>query len=153
MGKSILTQRLVAKHTTLLERALSLRKRRWQSPLSGLGRGILAGLMLLATPAMAGGPVGTLARGAYACELPGDALGKGGIRQPAEDFTILAASLYSAPQGRGTYLVSGQRMTMTSGPRKGDAYHRISENFLRKLTPDGHDSVLRCIRKMLNNND
>ncbi len=151
MGKSKNSQRTVATTTTLLERALSVRGRSWQS--RRWGGLLLGGLTLLCAPVQAAGPVGTLARGGYACELPGDALGKSGIRQPQEDFTILASSLYSSPQGRGTYLVTGDRMTMTSGPRKGDAYRRVSENFLRKLTPDGHESVLRCIRKMMNNND
>jgi len=156
MGKSKNSQHAVATTTMPLERALSARGRLWQSWRWAWrwGGGMLAALALpLTAPAQATGPVGTLARGTYACELPGDALGKSGIRQPQEDFTILAASLYSAPQGRGTYLANGDHITMTSGPRKGDAYRRESENFLRKLTRDGHESVLRCIRKMMNNND
>ena len=40
---------------------------------------------------------------------------------------------------------------MTSGPRQGTRYRRVSENFLRKLNPDGSDSPLRCVRGVPNN--
>jgi len=109
--------------------------------------------MALATP-LAAAPVdaiGTLAIGRFVCELPGDALGPAGIRQPDADFAILNASAYQSAAGRGSYLLVGEMMTFTSGPRKGEKYHRISANFLRRLNPDGSDGALRCVRRNRNN--
>jgi hypothetical protein len=42
---------------------------------------------------------------------------------------------------------------MTSGPKAGEKFHRISDNFLRKLNADGTDGELRCIRMVTNNRD
>ncbi len=101
-----------------------------------------------ATP---GGDIGTLPHGAYVCELPGDATGAAGIRQEGEGFTVINASSYRTPQGRGTYLLTGDLVTLTSGPRKGERYHRLSGNFLRRMNADGTDSALRCVRQVENN--
>jgi hypothetical protein len=108
---------------------------------------------LLAVPALAapGGRLGTLQRGYYMCELPGDATGPAGIRVPAEDFTIVNASSYETPLGRGSYLLTGQTAVMTSGPKQGERFHRESLGFLRKLDANGEISALRCIRQTSNN--
>lgn len=103
--------------------------------------------LLLASPALADGPIGTIARGEYVCELPGDATGAVGIEQPSEHFTILSASRYSSPQGDGTYLRRGNVVSMTSGPRNGTNYKVIGRDFLRKLDADGEPSRLRCFRR------
>jgi hypothetical protein len=105
---------------------------------------LLAGGML-AAPVLAQGQLGTIARGTYTCELPGDAAGAAGIEQPAEGFTIASASRYISPQGEGTYLRRGDVLTMTSGPRNGDSYAIVSRNFLRKLE-NGEPGRLRCVR-------
>ena len=42
-------------------------------------------------------------------------------------------------------------LVLTSGPKRGQKFHRISANFLRKLGPDGKDSDLRCVRRVINN--
>lgn len=102
---------------------------------------------LLATPALADGPIGTIARGDYICELPGDVTGSVGVEQPDEHFTIESASRYSSPQGDGTYLRRGDRVSMTSGPRNGTSYIIIGRDFLRKLDSDGTPSRLRCLRR------
>lgn len=102
----------------------------------------------LATP---GGEIGTLPQGAYVCELPGKATGPAGIRQDGERFTVLNASSYRTPAGRGTYLLTGDVVTLTSGPRKGERYHKLSGNFLRRMNADGTDSDLRCVRQVENN--
>jgi hypothetical protein len=114
--------------------------------------GIIAAL-IWSSPALAGpdGPVFTVKRGDYTCELPGTALTEAGLRQPGEDFTIRQGSIYTTPTGRGSYLASGDQIRMTTGPKIGEIYRRESENFLRKLTKDGRESDLRCIRKVLNN--
>jgi len=106
----------------------------------------LAVLAFTAFPAAAQGRIGTLAHGAFVCELPGDAAGKAGIEQADQNFTIASASRYSSPEGGGTYLRRGDVVEMTSGPRNGERYQLESENFLRKLE-DGRPGRLRCIRR------
>ena len=105
-----------------------------------------AATAMLASPAAAQGPIGTVTRGSYQCELPGNAAGRASVRQEAEDFRIISASRYRSPQGGGTYLRRGHTLTMTSGPRNGTAYRILSANFVRKLDADGKVSRLRCVR-------
>ena len=101
---------------------------------------------LSAAGASAQGPIGTLERGAYVCELPGDASQEAGIRQPEADFAIVGASRYSSSQGGGTDLRRGDMVIFTSGPRKGETYAVISPAFLRR-TDDGRPGELRCVRR------
>ena len=103
--------------------------------------------------AVPGGPIDVLAPAAYQCEMPGDASGPVGYRVASEDFTIVNSNTYYTAQGRGTYLLTGDLLVLTSGPKRGYKYNRISDNFLRKLGPDGKDSALRCVRKVLNNSN
>lgn len=109
--------------------------------------------LLAAAPALAvpGGRIGTLNQGHYICELPGDAAGPAGIRQADKAFDVLNYSSYSTSRGRGTYLLVGDTLTFTSGPRKGERFHRVSSNFLRQIGPDGKDANLRCVRQVVNN--
>jgi hypothetical protein len=97
-----------------------------------------------ATPAVAQGAIGTLPRGLYTCELPGDAAGRAGIPQAEANFTVASSSRYRAPQGRGTYLRRGSRLVMTSGPRQGESYSVVSQGFLRRIE-NGKPGRLRCI--------
>jgi len=106
---------------------------------------IPAVLAAVAAPALGQGAIGTIERGAYVCELPGDAAGRAGVEQPDRAFTIESASRYSSAQGPGTYLRRGDRLTFTSGPRQGEAYAVISGGFLR-LIEDGKPGRLRCVR-------
>jgi hypothetical protein len=101
---------------------------------------------LAASPALAQGAIGTVERGAYVCELPGDAAGRAGIEQPELGFTIESASRYSTSQGGGTYLRRGNTLTFTSGPRQGESYAVVSASFLRKMEND-QPGRLRCVRK------
>ena len=103
----------------------------------------LAGSPLSAAP---GGQLGTLPLGRYVCELPGDATGSAGIAQPAFDFTVTNASSYKTATGKGIYLLTGDRVTFTSGPHDGLTYRRVSSGFLRRTNPDGRDSTLRCVK-------
>ena len=98
-----------------------------------------------------GGPIDTLQLGDYSCELPGDALGPAGIRQPASDFTIVTASSYMAGGKRGTYLLTGNTLQLTSGPMKGVRFAKLSDNFLRMLDGAGMETSLRCVRQVINN--
>ena len=103
-------------------------------------------LAVTAAPAFAQGQVGTAERGAYSCELPGTAAGAAGIAQPQDDFTIASASRYQSARGEGTYLRQGKTIRFTRGPRKGEAYAMESDNFVRRIGPDGKPGRLRCVR-------
>ena len=100
-----------------------------------------------ALDAAPGGALGTLPLGQYRCELPGDATGPAGIAQPAADFTVTNASSYRAAGGIGIYLVTGDRLTFTSGPFAGTRMHRLGAGFLRQSATDGSDGPLRCVRR------
>lgn len=113
--------------------------------MKGLSISILAAAML-AAPAFAQGAIGTVSRGAYLCEMPGDAGGRAGIAQPDKAFSIESASRYSSARGGGTYLRRGDTLTMTSGPRQGESYAVVSGHFLRKIE-DGKPGRLRCVHQ------
>lgn len=98
-----------------------------------------------AVPAAGQGAIGTIARGTYTCELPGDAAGRAGVAQPERSFVIESASRYSSPQGEGTYLRRGNTLTLTSGPRRGESFNVLSSGFLRQLE-NGEPGRLRCVR-------
>jgi hypothetical protein len=100
----------------------------------------------LASPALGQGAIGTVARGTFVCELPGDAAGQAGVAQPARNLTIESASRYSSPQGSGSYLRRGDTLTLTSGPRQGESYAVLSEGFMR-LIEGGQPGRLRCVRE------
>ena len=109
-------------------------------------------IALLPHPALAaeptpvpGGEIGTLEQGRYVCELPGDATGPAGRHVADADFTVISASNYRAKGRQGSYLLTGDRVTMTSGPHKGRRLHRLSRGFLREVDADGSDGLLRCV--------
>mgnify|MGYP003430760013 FL=1 len=108
---------------------------------------LILATVLSAGVAKAQGDIGTIARGTYVCELPGDAGGAAGIAQPAAGFSIDSAGRYASAQGTGTYLRRGDRVSFTSGPRNGETYQVMSRDFLRKLEADGQPGRLRCIRQ------
>jgi len=103
-------------------------------------------LAAVAVPAFAQGAIGVMPRGVYNCELPGDAARDVGVPQPERQLRIKSASRYMAPQGSGTYLRRGDTMTLTSGPRQGERYTVVSDNFIRLLGADGQPGPVRCIR-------
>jgi hypothetical protein len=142
--------------------ALSARRVPWQLPESEGGRraarhvSVLAAVLLTALAgapagAVPGGDVETLPLGDYVCELPGDAGGAWRIRQPAEDFTVVTGSNYEVDGRRGSYLLTGDDLVMTSGPHDGKRYHRQSRGLLRRLGEDGKPGELRCVRSTHNN--
>ena len=124
----------------------AIRARMLRAFLNALAALALAALAFAALPALAQGEIGTLERGAYVCELPGDATGRAGVEQPEANFAITSASRYTSPQGSGTYLRRGNVLEMTSGPRNGERYQVISSKFLRKLE-NGDPGRLRCVRQ------
>lgn len=99
-----------------------------------------------AGPAVAQGPISTMKRGLYVCELPGDAAGGAGIEQPQANFTITTASRYASAQGDGTYLRRDETLRFTSGPRTGETYRVISDGFLRRVE-GGKPGRLRCVHR------
>jgi hypothetical protein len=110
-------------------------------------------LLAAASPALAvpGGPIGQLDPGAWHCEEPGDAAGAVGLHVAGEDFEIINANTYRTAQGRGTYLLTGDVLTFTSGPKEGEVFHRITTGFMRKTDGKGTDTTLRCVRRVVNN--
>src|SRR6218665_1894256 len=135
MGKSVFQER----------RALSAPRAVWQSRASGgsaksMKRPVAPALispMLVAlaiapahasTPAP-GGEIGTLEIGRYVCELAGDATGPVGHHVPEADFSITNASSYRVNGVGGSYLLTGDRVVLTSGLRRGERYRRISSGF------------------------
>lgn len=109
--------------------------------------------LLAAVPAGAapGGPLGTLPLGTYRCELPGDAEGAAGVPQPGEDFHVVHGSGYAMANGalagaRGVYLMTGDRVEFTSGPRRGVVFTLSGRSFLRRVSGDGSAGALRCVR-------
>ncbi len=111
---------------------------------------LLAAATLAAFPAapsgaVPGGEISTMPHGTYICELPGDAAGPWRIRKPEEDFTVIGASNYRVADSRGSYLLTGDLLTLTSGPFNGKRYHRQSYGFLRLIGEDGEPSKLRCV--------
>lgn len=109
---------------------------------------VLVLLIALSSPAKAvpGGKLGTLALGRWTCELPGDAVTDPTPR-PDESFTAVPDSSYETTHGgRGSYLLLGKRLTMTSGPRIGASYVVESTAMVSKLDANGTETPLRCVR-------
>ena len=111
---------------------------------------ILASAALTAAPALAqssGGAIGTLPTGTYRCELPGDAAGRAGVRQPERDFAVTGSSTYTAGGAGGTYLMRGNRVQMTSGPMQGSRFAVMGSGFLKEIDANGTPGRLRCVRR------
>jgi hypothetical protein len=112
---------------------------------------ILTGLLaaIATTPAMgvSGGKIGTLERGYYSCERPGDIATEYAEPVPEEDFEIIGASRYQTSEGRGIYLRTGDLVQMTSGPKNGTHYSLKNSKFLRRLDSSGEPDELRCVRR------
>lgn len=98
-----------------------------------------------ASIAAAQGAIDTIDRGHYVCELPGDAAHQAGVPQPEHNFKVETRSRYTSPKGGGTYLRRGDRVEMTSGPRKGEAYLVVHPGFLRPLDAKGAPGRERCV--------
>jgi len=93
-----------------------------------------------------GGSLGTMPHGSYQCALPGDASGAAFSIQEDENFRIFTASRYEVNEGSGTYILRGDELTFTRGPKKGQRFERVGDNQLRQLDADGERSALLCTR-------
>lgn len=96
--------------------------------------------------APSGGMLRTLPHGDYECALPGDAGGRAYEVVADEGFRISTASRYSAGTGGGSYILRGDRLTFTAGPKNGERFKRVGENQLRKTDAQGQPSALLCTR-------
>ena len=92
------------------------------------------------------GMLGILEHGEWQCALPGDAGGEAFIEVPAEAFRIGTASSYINPEGSGIYLLRGNEVLFTRGPKKDQRFRLLGENTLQKLNQDGSLSKLICTR-------
>ncbi len=89
-------------------------------------------LMADAAPPPPGGMLATMPHGTYQCALPGDALGDAFVVMEDEQFVIGTASSYRSAKGRGTYILRGETLTFTRGPRKGESFKRVGTNQLKR---------------------
>lgn len=92
------------------------------------------------------GMLGILQHGEWQCALPGDAGGEAFIEVPEEAFRIGTASSYESPAGTGIYLLRGDEVVFTRGPKKDERFRLRGENTLQKLNADGSLSKLICTR-------
>lgn len=106
----------------------------------------LLGLAALAVPAQADGMLTTMPHGRYQCSLPGDAASTARILIEPAHFRIASASSYRSAKGRGTYIMKGNILTFTRGPKNGERYKRVGDNALQKLDAEGKPSRLLCSR-------
>lgn len=91
-----------------------------------------------------GGAMWTISQGRWTCELPGDATTPP-TPQPENNFNIVPDSSYLVNGVRGTYLLLGNKLTMTSGPFAGRRFDKVGLSLIR-LGPDGKRLSLRCVR-------
>lgn len=96
-------------------------------------------------PPVPGGLIGTLPQGKYTCELPGNAGGPVRVAAADFDFTVILGSSYRADGVRGSYLLTGDLVQMTSGKLAGLKLHRISDGFLRRIDATGQPGEMRCV--------
>jgi hypothetical protein len=96
--------------------------------------------------AKAEGRLGTLEPGRYLCERPGDAAGLASIPLQEMWFDVINASSYSAPNGSGTYLLTGKNLVFTRGPMQGMRFVKVGARTLKIVDGTGELAKLRCVR-------
>ena len=109
---------------------------------------VLVSIALCAgAPALAAsGPLSTLTLGRYVCERPAEPGSQVAVTDPQTSFAVTTASRYVAGDGtRGTYLLTGDTIEMTSGPLAGTRLVRLRGSFLRVLGADGVPGPTRCV--------
>jgi hypothetical protein len=108
-----------------------------------------AAVVAAASPLLAqeGRMLRTMPHGEYECALPGDAAREAYRVVPQASFGIAAASRYRTAEGVGTYLMRGEELVFTGGPRKGEQFRRVGPNQLQRLKEDGSVSKLLCTRR------
>ena len=108
---------------------------------------LAAALIGMASPAaLAQGRIALLEQGQYVCALPGDATGGAWIEQNGRDFAITGGSSYRTPQGGGTYLMEGRKVSFTRGPLRGTRFMHLASGLLQEIERNGKLGRLRCHR-------
>lgn len=92
------------------------------------------------------GMLGVLQRGTWQCALPGSAGGAAFEVVEAESFTIGTASSYTNDKGSGIYLLRGNQLVFTRGPKKDERFLMVGDNTLQKIEADGTPGKLICTR-------
>lgn len=109
---------------------------------------LLAALVL--SPAIAhaadGNRLKTMPHGVYECAFPGDAGGP--VWEPITEagFVISHTSAYRTEEGRGTYLLKGKDLVITSGPKRGERYRRTGDAELKLIDDVGNLTGLICVK-------
>lgn len=98
-----------------------------------------------APPPVAGGRIGTLEKGIYTCETPGDVTGAPGIVRTDLAFSIVNGSNYKQNGKAGSYLLTDDTVTLTGGPLNGSRFRRVSRARLQLLDLAGKPSAVRCV--------
>ena len=94
----------------------------------------------------AAGRLMTLTLGRYQCERPAIPGQPGAVADAGASFAVTSSSRYVAADGtRGTYLFTGDTVTMTSGPLAGTRLVRLRGSFLRRIEDSGIPGDLRCV--------
>lgn len=105
-----------------------------------------AAAVIAAVPAAADGVLKTMPHGRYHCSFPGDAAGPARVLMEESHFRISSASSYRSANGHGVYIMKGDELTFTRGPKNGERYRRVGDTALQKLNADGTLSRLLCSR-------
>lgn len=88
----------------------------------------------------------TMPHGPYECALPGNAADTAWVPVAEQSFTISRASRYRNTEGRGTYLLKGDELTFTSGPKNGQRLRRTGTNELRQINDNEKTGRMICVR-------
>ncbi|MGX7952452.1 elongation factor P [Tsuneonella sp. HG249] len=102
--------------------------------------------LFVAGPALAQGDLGTLPKGRYLCELPGDAVGLASRPVAGQWFDVVNASRYVTVGGEGTYLLTGQTVVFTRGPMRGARFEWNGMKAMQRTDLTGDLAKLRCVR-------
>ena len=107
---------------------------------------IAAALCAGSAQAQTEGELGTLPKGRYLCELPGDAAGLASRPIQGMWFDIVNGSRYVSENGDGVYLMTGKSVVFTRGPMRGARYEWNGMRALNRIGAPGELAKLRCVR-------
>lgn len=95
----------------------------------------------------AGGGAGPIQTGVYECDAPINVAGSiMGSPQTGLFFGVTGPGAYrDFNGGRGAFSVTGNVLTMTSGPLRGTRYRRDGPTLFRPLNAQGQTGSIRCV--------
>jgi hypothetical protein len=109
----------------------------------------LLSLAMAPLPAHAapGGLLRTLLKGYWVCETKGDAA-TAPVRKLPDSFRVIADSSYRTTTGdKGTYLLLGNDLVMTTGPFRARKYILVGQGILHPINAKGQRTTDRCVRQ------